>query len=69
MNLKTPAEVKVFEKETEVKESVTLCIFIALYFYIKTNLITIISVAIRINDWIYIGLVLKLNRKNRSYIS
>ncbi|MGE7021280.1 hypothetical protein [Solibacillus cecembensis] len=41
----------------------TLCISIGLYIYFQTSLITIISVAILIYDWIYIGLVYKLNRK------
>ena len=47
----------------------TLCASIALYFYFKTSLITIISVAILLYDWIYIGLVYKLYRKNHAYIS
>ncbi|MFJ7952513.1 hypothetical protein ACIQZG_13400 [Lysinibacillus sp. NPDC096418] len=42
----------------------TLCASIAFYLYFKTNLITIISVAILLYDWIYIGLVYKLYRKN-----
>ncbi len=47
----------------------TLCASIASYFYFKTNLITIISVAILIYDLMYIGLIYKVNRKSHSYIS
>ena len=47
----------------------TLCASIAFYLYFKTSLITIISIAILIYDWIYIVLVYKLSRKNHSYIS
>ena len=41
----------------------TLCASIAFYLYFKASLITIISVAILIYDWIYIVIVYKLNRK------
>ncbi|MCH7322946.1 hypothetical protein LZ480_13785 [Solibacillus sp. MA9] len=47
----------------------TLCISIASYMYFKASLITMISVAILIYDWIYIGLVYKLIRKNSSHIN
>lgn len=42
----------------------TLCASIAFYMYFRTNLITVISVAILFYDLMYIGFVYKLIRKN-----
>ena len=43
----------------------TLCASIAFYVYFRTSLITIISVAILLYDLIYMGLIYKLDRKNK----